>query len=60
MTIYYRDALGIVPEALSDGESGESIEFCDGYAYFTSSETDDNGNMIERKIPLSALVRIEK
>lgn len=58
MTITYRDSLGIIAETLSDGESGGSIDFCDGFAYFTSIY--DDGNMIERKIPISAIVRIEK
>ena len=53
MTIYYRDEGGIVAATLSDGETGESVDFCDGYAYFCVGEDD-------YKIPLSALVRIER
>lgn len=60
MTITYRDSLGIIAETLSDGESGESIDFCDGFAYFASIYDDGAGNMIERKIPISAIVHIEK
>lgn len=55
MTIYYRDELGIVAEEMSDGESGNSIDFCDGFAYFTAGDGET-----ERKIHLSALVRIER
>lgn len=56
MWIYYRDELGIVQEYV--GEEYREIDFCDGFVYFTSSEEDEDGNLIERKIPLSALVRI--
>lgn len=58
MTITYRDSLGIIAEILSDGESGNSIDFAAGYAYFTAEQT--GGDLIERKIPLTALVRIER
>ena len=51
MWIYYRDEGGIVQEYVGE-------DFCDGFVYFTSSEEDKDGNLIERKIPLSALVRI--
>lgn len=60
MTIYYRDKLGIVAEEMSNEESGESVDFCDGFAYFTSATIDENGNLIERKIPVSAIVRINR
>ena len=58
MTIYYRDEIGIVGETLSDGESGESIDFADGYAYFTAEQ--NSGGLIDKKIPLTALLRIER
>ena len=57
MTVYYRDAGGIVAARLSDGESGISIDFCDGYAYFTIQARDDLEDM---KIPVSALLRVER
>lgn len=60
MTVYYRDSIGIVAETLSDGETGSTIDICDGYAYYTSAKTDEDGDCIERKIPLSAIIRIER
>ena len=56
MWIYYRDEIGIVQEFI--GEEHREIDFCDGFVYFTSSESDKDGFLIERKIPLSAIVRI--
>lgn len=56
MWIYYRDEGGIVQEYV--GEEYREIDFCDGFVYFTGSGEDKDGNLIERKIPLSALVRI--
>lgn len=58
MILYYRDEIGIIGETLSDGESGNSIDFADGYAYFTAEQA--GSELIERKIPLAALVRIER
>ena len=57
MTVYYRDKLGIVAEEMSDGESGNSIDFCDGYAYLTVLRRDD---LEDIKIPVSALLRVER
>lgn len=57
MTVYYRDAGGIVAARLSDGESGNSIDFCDGYAYLTVLRLDD---LEDIKIPVSALLRVER
>ena len=54
MIIYWRDEVGAVAEQLSDDESGESVDFCGGYAYWTSPEG------TERKIPLDALIKIER
>lgn len=56
MYIYYRDGGGIVQEFL--GEEYKEIDFCGGFVYFTSCQEDTDGNLIERKIPISALVRI--
>lgn len=58
MTIIYRDEIGIISEQLTDGESGESIDFAGGYAYFTAPK--EQGDLIDKKIPLDALVRIER
>ncbi len=59
MTITYRDEGGYVAEEIHGENIYEnSIDFCDGYAYFTSDSIDADGNYIERKISLSALVRI--
>ena len=59
MTIVYRDDCGAVAEELHGENVYEnSIDFCDGYVYFKSAELDRDGNFIERKIPVSALVRI--
>ena len=57
MTIYYRDEAGIVAEDLS-GQDEQFIDFCDGYAYFFGAEIDKAGYRVDRKIPLSAIVRI--
>lgn len=57
MTVYYLDAGGIVAAQMSDGESGNSVDFCDGYAYFTIPARDDLEDM---KIPVSALLRVER
>ena len=56
MTVYYRDEGGIVQEFI--GAEYKEIDFCDGFVYFTSCEYDEDGFFVERKIPLSALVRI--
>lgn len=40
MTIIYTDDLGPVSVTLTDGESGESIDFCNGKCYFTAGEKD--------------------
>ena len=59
MTIIYRDEGGIVSEEITlDGIDPYQIDFCDGYMYFTSDEIDEDGYKTERKIHLSALVRI--
>ncbi len=59
MTICYRDEGGGVMEDLHvDSIYENSIVFCDGFVYFSSAETDEHGEPIERKIPLEALVRI--
>ena len=58
MTIYYRDKGGVISAELTDGESGKSIDFCDGYAYFATE--DQGGELLDKKIPLSAVVRIER
>ena len=59
MTIYYRDETGIIGETLSDGESGESIDIADGYAYFTFEGRED-GEPEDRKIPIAAIIKIER
>lgn len=56
MKIYYRDDGGVVAENL--GACDNEIDFCDGFVYFLSASHDKEGNRIDRKIPLSALVRI--
>lgn len=59
MTIIYRDNLGIVQEDLDfNNPDMRVIDFCDGYVYFVSSEIDKDGNYVDKKIPLDALVRI--
>lgn len=59
MAIIYRDEGGIVEEELHyNGVYGECIDFCDGFVYFTSAVCDDDGIFIERKISVSALVKI--
>ena len=40
MTIIYTDDLGPVSVTLTDGESGESIDFCNGKCYFMVGEKD--------------------
>jgi hypothetical protein len=59
MTIYYRDAGGIVAEDLS-GQDEQTIDFCDGYAYFFGANVDEEGYHVDRKIPISAIVRISE
>ena len=61
MTIYYRDEGGIVREDIYYDDSGDqnSIDFADGYAYYTSACIDDNMNHIERKILIENILRIE-
>ena len=60
MTIYYRDEGGIVREELEvDACFVDSIDFADGFAYWTSSEKGYDGDYIERKIPVENIVRIE-
>lgn len=56
MTIYYRDGGGIVAENL--GAYDNEIDFCDGFVYFLGADYDENGYRVDKKIPLSALVRI--
>lgn len=56
MTIYYKDEGGIVAENL--GAYDNEIDFCDGSVYFLGADCDENGDRVDRKIPLSALVRI--
>lgn len=59
MTICYRDAGGYVTEEMDfDQYELREIDFCDGYAYFTSAALDADGFFAERKIPLDALVSI--
>ena len=53
MTVYYRDKVGIVAAALTDDETGLSVDFCDGYAYFMIGEND-------YKIPVMDIIRIER
>ena len=57
MTIYYRDEAGIVAEDLSCHDE-QTVDFCDGYVYFFGAEVDKDGYHVDRKIPLSAIVRI--
>ena len=40
MTVIYRDEIGIVSVTLPDDDSGRTIDFCDGYAYFTAGDQD--------------------
>ena len=54
MTIYYRDEVGIVAEDIHDQE----IDFCDGFMYYLGDELDANGFRVDKKIALSALVRM--
>ena len=54
MTIYYRDETGIVAEDIHDQE----IDFCDGFMYYLGDETDEDGNRTDKRIAISALVRI--
>lgn len=53
MTIIYRDGGGMVAAELSDGEAGESVDFCDGCVYFCVGDDCE-----DRKIKISDLVRI--
>ena len=57
MTIYYRDEIGIIGETLSDSERGNSIDFADGYAYFTFADRED-GEPEDRKIPIASIISI--
>lgn len=65
MTLYYRDEAGIVAETVRAGDieaergSAYTIDFCGDQVYYTSDEYDNDGARIDKKIPLSALVRIE-
>lgn len=51
MTVVYRDEIGTVAVTLSDGETGESIDFADGKAWFSVGEQ-------EYQVPVENLVRI--
>lgn len=53
MTVIYRDEVGVVAATLPDGELGETIDFNDGFAYFTAGEQD-------YKIPVSAILQIQR
>ena len=53
MTVYFRDNVGIVAATLTDDETGLSVDFCDGFAYFMVGETD-------YKIPVMDIIRIER
>jgi len=59
MTIIYSDGAGLVKEDLGWHDIGcQSIDFVGGYVYFTGGEIDEDGNYVERKIPVSAMVQI--
>lgn len=59
MTIIYRDEGGLVSEELEyDNYEFNRIDFCDGFAYFTSAAENADGNKIERTIPVSSIVEI--
>ena len=53
MTVIYRDEIGIVSVTLPDDELGRTIDFCDGYVYFTAGDQD-------YRISISALVQIQR
>ena len=53
MTVIYRDEIGIVSITLSDDDLGKSIDFCDGFAWFTAGDQD-------YRISISALVQIQR
>ena len=53
MTVVYRDEIGIVSVTLSDDKLNRTIDFCDGYAYFTAGDQD-------YRISISALVQIRR
>lgn len=53
ITVIYRDEIGIVSVTLPDDELGRTIDFCDGYAYFTAGDQD-------YRIKISALVQIQR
>ena len=53
MTVIYRDEIGIVSITLPNDDLGRSIDFCDGFAYFTAENQD-------YRIPVSALVQIQR
>ena len=53
MTVIYRDEIGIVSVTLPDDELGRTIDFCDGFAYFTVGNQD-------YRIAISALVQIQR
>ena len=59
MTIVYIDEIGIVREDIHGENIFEnSIDFLDGWCFYTSGKIGDDGNYIERKIPISSIVRI--
>lgn len=60
MIVYYRDEGGIVAEEVASGSADVQVDFCAGYAYFTSAAVDEDGFLIERKVPVNELIRIER
>lgn len=57
MTVCYRDGGGCVVEEMEfDQYEQRSITFCGGEAYFTVVR--DDGEKIDRKIPMDALLEI--
>lgn len=53
MTVIYRDEIGIVSVTMADDDLGRTIDFCDGFAFFTAGDQD-------YRIPISALVQIQQ
>ena len=53
MTVIYRDEIGIVSVTLPDDELSRTVDFCDGFAYFTAGDQD-------YRISISALVQIQR
>jgi hypothetical protein len=51
MTVVYRDEIGTVAVTLTDGETGESIDFANGKCYFMVGDKD-------YAVPVENLVRI--